>query len=141
MPRAPSGFWGPPVTKDGNGPSRSCSPAVGVHDGHSAMRPIAGDSASSFEASSPTVMPSVADRLTLRQNVIEELVVHIDDDAARRFLARVVDDVPAIVLRNISPEHRQQFRHQRLVAARPSSLRRRLKRFLHAAAEQQAQTH
>src|SRR6266571_5454067 len=38
-PRAPIGFCGPPATKAGKGPSRACSPAVGVHDGHSSLRP------------------------------------------------------------------------------------------------------
>src|SRR3974377_2111563 len=55
-PRAPIGFCGPPVTKAGIGPSRACSPGVGVHDGHSSLRPTVAMPLHAC-ASSPTVRP------------------------------------------------------------------------------------
>ena len=43
---------------------------------------------------------AVADGLTLRQDVIKKLITAIDDDGAGGFLARVLDDVTPILLRN-----------------------------------------
>ena len=80
---------------------------------------------------------AVADRLVVRQHVVEELVVAIDDDRARSFLAVEADEMPAIGLgdRRLRVG---QVRHQLLVARLPGDLSRRLKRLLHAAAEHQA---
>jgi len=41
---------------------------------------------------------AVADRLPLRQHVVEKLVVAIDDDASGRFPARKFDDMALIGL-------------------------------------------
>src|SRR5215472_9417464 len=43
---------------------------------------------------------AIADRFAMAQNEIEEMIVLIDDDRARRLFARIVDEVPAELLRD-----------------------------------------
>ena len=79
---------------------------------------------------------AVADRLALRQDVIEKLIAGIDDDSAGGFLARVLDDVTPVLLRNGRLRLRQ-IGHQLPVAGAPAGLSRGRKRCLHAATKHQ----
>src|SRR5437764_8859211 len=100
--------------------------------------------------SAAPVLPSfangdpVADRLAFRQDIIKKLIAGIDDNGARCFLAGVVDDIPAVFLRNCYLPV-GQVRHQLRVTPSPPSLCRRRKRplhecALHAAAEHESGT-
>src|SRR5215472_5405169 len=80
---------------------------------------------------------AVADRLAFGQDVIKKLVAGIDDNGAGCFLAGVVDDMPAVFLRNCYLPV-GQVRHQLPVAPSPSSVCRGRKCPLHASAEHQA---
>src|SRR5262249_22161724 len=134
-PRAPIGFCGPPGTKAGKGPSRACSPAVGVQEGHSSFRPTVAGPRQAFPPFAAG--DAVADRLALRQDVIKKSATGIDDDRAGGFVARVLDDVTPILLRNDRLPV-GQIGHQLLVTRTPASLcRRRQCPPLHAAAEHQ----
>src|SRR5689334_6834148 len=43
---------------------------------------------------------AIADRFALRQDVIKKLVVGIDEDRAAGLAALIIDDLPAVALRN-----------------------------------------
>src|SRR5262249_7213835 len=77
---------------------------------------------------------AVADRLPLRQHVVEKFIVAIDDDRPRGFLTGVVDNV-ALVLVWDGRLRVGQIGHELLVARLPASFRCWLEHFLHAAAE------
>src|SRR5262249_36722305 len=79
---------------------------------------------------------AVADRLPLRQHVIEKFVAGIDEDRAGGFPARVLDDVTPVLHRNRRLRV-GQIGHQMPVAGAPAGLSRRRQCSLHAAAEDQ----
>src|SRR5207249_2032035 len=77
---------------------------------------------------------AVADRLASRQDVIEITGVRIDQDRARLLFARVIDNMPAIGLRN---GHLRIGRmdQQLPIPCGQTGIRRRCERRLHATAE------
>src|SRR5438046_5296591 len=83
---------------------------------------------------------TIADRLAFRQDIIKKLIAGIDDNCARCFLAGVVDDMPAVFLRNCYLPV-GQVRHQLRVTPSPPSLCRRRKRPLHECALHAAAEH
>ena len=92
MARAPSGLPGPPATMRGRYGWRAIISAGGYQSGHSALRSTDLDArpGEAFAADAD----AVAHRLAVAEHVIEEGVRGIDHDRARRFFARIVDDLP-----------------------------------------------
>jgi len=78
---------------------------------------------------------AVAEGFAVGHHVVEELVVGIDHDRARCFLAVILDDVTLVGHRDRRLGVRR-VRQQLLVARGETRVRRRIQRRLHASAEQ-----